>query len=49
MMQNLTLRVLFTGIAQVASFLCNATNRLLIHIAHAPCHGIQFHDDVREA
>jgi hypothetical protein len=36
----------FTGIARVAGFNWNASNRLLIHIADAPCHGIQFHDGV---
>ena len=36
----------FTGIARVAGFSWNAPNRLLIHIADAPCHGIQFHDGV---
>jgi hypothetical protein len=36
----------FTGIARVAGFNWQASNRLLIHIADAPCHGIQFHDGV---
>lgn len=34
----------FSGIARVGQLSWDATNRLLIHIADAPCHGMQFHD-----
>lgn len=36
----------FSGIARVAQLSWDATNRLLIHVADAPCHGMQFHDGV---
>lgn len=36
----------FSGIARVAQLSWDARNRLLIHIADAPCHGLQFHDGV---
>jgi hypothetical protein len=36
----------FTGIARVAGLSWNSVNRILIHIADAPCHGVQFHDGV---
>jgi hypothetical protein len=36
----------FSGITRVANLSWNATNRLLFHIADAPCHGSQFHDGV---
>lgn len=36
----------FSGIARVAQLSWSATNRLLFHIADAPCHGSQFHDGV---
>ncbi|KAG0555935.1 hypothetical protein KC19_11G014000 [Ceratodon purpureus] len=36
----------FTGIARVAQLSWDATNRLLFHIADAPCHGNKFHEGV---
>ncbi|XP_024402664.1 uncharacterized protein [Physcomitrium patens] len=36
----------FTGIARVAQLSWVAPNRVLFHIADAPCHGLSFHDGV---
>ena len=36
----------FSGISRVAQLSWDATNRLLFHIADAPCHGLKFHDGV---
>ncbi|KAG0564826.1 hypothetical protein KC19_8G143000 [Ceratodon purpureus] len=34
----------FSGIARVAQLSWDATNRLVFHIADAPCHGLKFHE-----
>lgn len=34
----------FTGLERLASLSWEASNRVVIHIADAPCHGTQFHD-----